>query len=64
MQRPGGGAPDEGQEMQGPWGGSVLDGPRNRGAAAEGSRGRGQGKRVLGAQGRYFGLYSGSAGSH
>lgn len=44
--------------------GACLMGPRNRGAAAEGSRGRDQGKRLLGAQGRYFGLYSGSPGSH
>lgn len=60
MQRPGGGAPDGGQEVQGPWGGSVLDGPKKQRGCNRGFKG----KRVLGGQGRYFGLYSGSAGSH
>lgn len=62
LQRPGGGAPDRGQQVQGSWGGSVPDMAKEpRGTSvtgAEGSRGRGQGKRGLVGQSGDFSLYS------
>lgn len=49
--------------MQGPWGGNMLDvAKEKRGTsvtATEGFKGRGQGKRELGGQGGYFGVYFG-----